>query len=157
MALRLALPSAIASNGLAPSSEAASASSIDAVPSGCHGVFFGASAAQASSLQNPRPALVFPFVIKAGMGIDDEYDEGALLTRGRTLEWVGFSQVRKRDRLSSCLCPRKPLRVQTLQWLEGICVDTNRITSPQLAFNFDGKGLIYNLTLEGSRISRIAR
>ena len=33
----------------------------------------------------------------------------------------------------------------------------NRIASPIVGFIFDGKGLMYNLTLEGSKISRITR
>jgi hypothetical protein len=42
--------------------------------------------------------------------------------------------------------PRQPERV-----------DTNSITSPIVGFIFDQKGLMYNLTLEGSKISRIDR
>jgi lipid-binding SYLF domain-containing protein len=39
----------------------------------------------------------------------------------------------------------------------GGSIDTNRITSPIVGFIFDGKGLMYNLTLEGSKISQIHR
>jgi lipid-binding SYLF domain-containing protein len=39
----------------------------------------------------------------------------------------------------------------------GGSIDTNRITSPIVGFIFDGKGLMCNLTLEGSKISRISR
>ena len=34
-------------------------------------------------------------------------------------------------------------------------IDTNSIRSPIIGFIFDQKGLMYNLTLEGSKISRI--
>jgi len=39
----------------------------------------------------------------------------------------------------------------------GGAVDTNSISSPLVGFIFDQKGLMYNLTLEGSKITRIAR
>jgi lipid-binding SYLF domain-containing protein len=39
----------------------------------------------------------------------------------------------------------------------GGSVDTNQITKPVIGFILDQKGLMYNLTLEGSKISRIDR
>ncbi len=39
----------------------------------------------------------------------------------------------------------------------GGAIDTNTIRSPVVGFIFDQKGLMYNLTLEGSKISRIYR
>ena len=36
-------------------------------------------------------------------------------------------------------------------------IDTNQIKRPVLGFILDQKGLMYNLTLEGSKISRISR
>ena len=39
----------------------------------------------------------------------------------------------------------------------GGSIDTSKIASPIVGFIFDGKGLMYNLTLEGSKISRIRR
>ena len=36
-------------------------------------------------------------------------------------------------------------------------VDTNQIKSPVIGFILDAKGLMYNLTLEGSKISRIRK
>jgi len=39
----------------------------------------------------------------------------------------------------------------------GGSIDTNKITSPVVGFILDPKGLMYNLTLEGSKISRIDR
>ena len=39
----------------------------------------------------------------------------------------------------------------------GGSIDTNTITSPVIGFILDPKGLMYNLTLEGSKISRISR
>ncbi len=39
----------------------------------------------------------------------------------------------------------------------GGSIDTDKITSPVIGFILDPKGLMYNLTLEGSKISRISR
>ena len=39
----------------------------------------------------------------------------------------------------------------------GGSIDTDKITSPVVGFVVDPKGLMYNLTLEGSKISRISR
>jgi lipid-binding SYLF domain-containing protein len=39
----------------------------------------------------------------------------------------------------------------------GRSIDTDKITSPVIGFILDPKGLMYNLTLEGSKISRISR
>ena len=39
----------------------------------------------------------------------------------------------------------------------GGSVDTNSIRKPVIGFILDQKGLMYNLTLEGSKISRISR
>ena len=39
----------------------------------------------------------------------------------------------------------------------GGSIDTNTLTSPVIAFNLDPQGLMYNLSLEGSKISRIRR
>ena len=41
--------------------------------------------------------------------------------------------------------------------LSNLAIDTDSITSPIVGFIFDQKGLMYNLTLEGSKISRIDR
>jgi lipid-binding SYLF domain-containing protein len=39
----------------------------------------------------------------------------------------------------------------------GGAIDTNTVRSPVVGFIFDQKGLMYNLTLEGSKITRIFR
>jgi lipid-binding SYLF domain-containing protein len=39
----------------------------------------------------------------------------------------------------------------------GESIDTNTLTAPIIAFVIDPQGLMYNLSLEGSKISRITR
>lgn len=123
--------------------------------------------------------LVFPSVVKAGMGFGGEYGEGALRRRGRTVAYfntvsasVGFQlgvQARTviilfmtEDALESFRRKRG--------WKVGVdgsvtlvtvgvggSIDTNQIKNPVIGFILDQKGLMYNLTLEGSKISRIDR
>ena len=123
--------------------------------------------------------LVFPTVLKAGMGIGGEYGEGALLTRQRTLEYyntvsasIGFQLgAQARSVIIVFMTPEALASFRRVDgWKVGVdgsvalvtvgvggSIDTSRITSPIVGFIFDGKGLMYNLTLEGSKISRIRR
>jgi len=123
--------------------------------------------------------LVFPTVYKAGFGIGGEYGEGALITRGRTIDYynlisasIGF-QLGAQAR-SIVIVFMTPEALESFRrvdgWKVGVdgsialinvgiggSIDTTRITNPIVGFIFDNKGLMYNLTLEGSKISRIYR
>ena len=123
--------------------------------------------------------LVFPTVIKAGIGIGGEYGEGSLLSRGRPTEYynmasasVGFQLGAQARSIIIVFMTEQALadfkRIDG--WKVGVdgsialinvgvggSIDTNRIASPVVGFIFDGKGLMYNLTLEGSKITRISR
>lgn len=123
--------------------------------------------------------LVFPSVVKAGFGLGGEYGEGALLIRERTVDYyniisasIGFQLgVQKRTVIIAFMTEAALDRFRrTRGWKAGVdgsvaivtlgvggSIDTNRITSPVVGFILDPKGLMYNLTLEGSKISRIHR
>jgi lipid-binding SYLF domain-containing protein len=123
--------------------------------------------------------LVFPSVVKAGFGFGGEYGEGALRIRGRTVDYyntlsasVGFQLgVQERSVIIMFMTPDALDQFrQTAGWKVGAdasvaiitvgiggSIDTNKITSPVVGFILDPKGLMYNLTLEGSKISRIRR
>lgn len=122
--------------------------------------------------------LVFPRIIKAGFWIGGEYGEGALRVRGRTVDYfntvsasIGF-QLGAQAR-SVVICFMTPGALDAFErangWKVGVdgsvavinvglgaSIDSSRIVDPVVAFIFDGKGLMYNLTLEGSKISRIS-
>ena len=122
--------------------------------------------------------LVFPTIIKAGIGIGAEYGEGALLVRGRTAGYynclsgsIGFQLGAQARSVVILFMTEEALAKfsRTDGWKVGIdgsvalitigaagSVDTDRITSPVVGFIFDGKGLMYNLTLEGTKISRMS-
>jgi lipid-binding SYLF domain-containing protein len=166
---------------IAPShrSEAASAAQIDADVRSTLEVFFEQVRGSRELVRNAAAVLVFPTVVKAGIGIGGEYGEGALLTRGRTLEY--YNTVAASFGLQFGAQARSVVIVFMTEealagfrrvdgWKIGVdgsvaiitvgvggSIDTTRISSPVVGFIFDGRGLMYNLTLEGSKISRIAR
>jgi lipid-binding SYLF domain-containing protein len=123
--------------------------------------------------------LVFPSVVKAGIGIGGEYGEGVLHVRGRTAGFyniisasVGFQfGAQARSVIVMFMTDTALAGFQrTDGWKVGVDgsvaiitigaggqIDTNSVRSPVVGFIFDQKGLMYNLTLEGSKISRISR
>jgi lipid-binding SYLF domain-containing protein len=178
-AVRLALLAVVAGIAPASRSEAASAARIDADVESTLREFFHHVRGSRGLVERSAAVLVFPSVIKAGMGIGGEYGEGALLTRGRTLEYyntvsasIGFQLGAQARSVIIVFMTEEALagfrRVHG--WKVGVdgsvalisvgvggSIDTSRIVSPIVGFIFDGRGLMYNLTLEGSKITRIAR
>jgi lipid-binding SYLF domain-containing protein len=123
--------------------------------------------------------LVFPTIVKAGFGIGGEYGEGALHIRGRTAGYyniisasIGFQFGAQARSVIIMFMTEAALAdfQRTDGWKVGVDgsiaivtvgaggqIDTNSIRSPVIGFIFDQKGLMYNLTLEGSKISRVQR
>ncbi|HMN37471.1 MAG TPA: YSC84-related protein [Hyphomicrobium sp.] len=123
--------------------------------------------------------LVFPSVVKAGMGIGGEYGEGVLFERGHPNTYyntvsasIGFQLGVQARSVIIMFMNRQALASfrRTDGWKVGVdgsiaiitvgaggSIDTSRITSPIVGFILDPKGLMYNLTLEGSKISRIRK
>ncbi len=123
--------------------------------------------------------LVFPTVVKAGMGIGGEYGEGALRVGGKTAGYyntisasIGFQLgAQARSVVIMFMTPGALANFRRIDgWRVGVdgsvaiitvgvggSIDSEKITSPVIGFIVDPKGLMYNLTLEGSKISRISR
>jgi lipid-binding SYLF domain-containing protein len=123
--------------------------------------------------------LVFPTIIKAGFGIGGEYGEGELQVRGQHAGYYNIAsasfgfQLGAQARTVIIMFMTEGALAQ-FQRTDGFkvgvdgsvavitvgaggAIDTNSVTRPVIGFIFDQKGLMYNLTLEGSKISRIAR
>lgn len=123
--------------------------------------------------------LVFPTIVKAGFWFGGEYGEGALRIRGRTVGYfdsvsASFGlQIGVQSR-SVVIMFMTPEALQNFRrkrgWKVGVdgsvaivtigaggSVDTNQINHPVIAFIFDEAGLMFNLTLEGTKISPIYR
>lgn len=85
--ISLALLAALSIVGPVQRSEAGSAAEIDSGVEATLKQFFWQVRGARELVAKSAAVLVFPSVIKAGMGIGGEYGEGALLARGRTLEY----------------------------------------------------------------------
>lgn len=177
--LSIALFALVAMVMSVPESHAASRREIDA---GVHETLdrFFYKVGGARELANKAVGiLVFPSIVKAGFGFGGEYGEGALLIHGRAVDYYntvsasfGFQiGVQERSVIIAFMTPEALNQFRrTAGWKVGVdgsiaiitvgiggSIDTNKITSPVVGFILDPKGLMYNLTLEGSKISRISR
>lgn len=176
-ALRLALV-VFAALTMAPASgHAASRAQIDAEVNDTLNRFF-AEVVNGRELANKAEALlIFPSIVKAGIGIGGEYGEGALHIRGRTAGYYniisasfGFQLgIQTRSVIIMFMTPTALAGFQARSgWEAGVdgsvalitvgaggAIDTNNVLDPIVGFVFNNKGLMYNLTLEGSKISRI--
>jgi len=130
-------------------------------------------------LKKAKGVLVFPWVFKAGIGIGGEYGEGALRIKDKTVDYystaaasIGFQLGGQKKTIILVFLDQDTLdrfragsgwkigadaSVAVLVVGVGGAVDTNTIKDPVVAFIFDQKGLMYNLTLEGAKITRIKR
>ncbi len=175
----LALASLSIVAAAAPRAEAASAREINSGVRETLDRFFSKVGGSHELASKSVGMLVFPSVVKAGIGIGGEYGEGALLIRGRTVDYyntvsasVGFQLGVQERSIIIAFMTQSALQQfrKTAGWKVGVdgsvaiitvgaggAIDTNKITSPVVGFILDPKGLMYNLTLEGSKISRIKR
>ena len=176
----LVLIALLAAVGSAGQAQAASAAEIEADINATLGRFYQTVGSSRELATKAEAVLVFPTVVKAGIGIGGEYGEGALrLKSGRTAGYyntisasIGFQLgAQARSVIIMFMTPHALASFQrTDGWKVGVdgsvtlvtvgaggAIDTNTIRSPVIGFIVGQKGLMYNLTLEGSKISRIAR
>jgi lipid-binding SYLF domain-containing protein len=128
-------------------------------------------------LQAARGVLVFPTVYKAGIGIGGEYGEGALLVGGQPVDYYstaaasfGFQLGAQAKSIIILFMQDEALRKfrESEGWKVGVdgsvaLVDmglgkelsSQTLQNPIVGFVFGQKGLMYNLTLEGSKFSRL--
>jgi lipid-binding SYLF domain-containing protein len=123
--------------------------------------------------------LVFPSVVKAGIGLGGEYGEGLLIVHQRPAGYYnlisasfGFQLGVQERSVIIMFMTKEALDAfdRRAGWKVGVdgsvaiitvgiggSIDTDKVTQPVIGFVIDQKGLMYNLTLEGSKISRIDR
>src|SRR5215210_5681548 len=164
---------------LAPRSEAASAVQIDANVDATLRSFESQIGGARELANKAAGILVFPSVVKAGIGFGGEYGEGLLIIRGRPGGYYnlisasfGFQLGVQARSIIIMFMTDEALAgfSRRAGWKIGVdgsvaivnlgvggSIDTDKITSPVIGFILDPKGLMYNLTLEGSKISRISR
>jgi lipid-binding SYLF domain-containing protein len=121
--------------------------------------------------------LMFPSIKKAGIGVGGEYGEGALRIGGKTVAYYstasasfGFQLGAQARRQLLVFLEKSALdKFRTSDnWEVGVDgsvtvvvvgaggqIDATKLNQPIVAFIFDSRGLMYNLALEGSKITRI--
>ena len=123
--------------------------------------------------------LVFPKVLKGGLVVGGEYGEGQLRVGGVPTRYyrlasasVGFQLgVQQKSVVILFMTPESLEHFRRSKgWKAGVDasvaiatlgagdqIDTETARKPVIAFVFSNKGLMYNLTLEGSRITPLGR
>ncbi|MDJ0939657.1 MAG: YSC84-related protein [Woeseiaceae bacterium] len=121
--------------------------------------------------------LVFPRVIKVGVGIGGETGEGALRVGDTTVDYYrttggsfGFQLGAQAKSIVVAFMTKESLDKfrNSSGWKVGIdgsvalvdigagkTIDTKNIKDPVVGFVFGSKGLMYNLTLEGSKFTKL--
>lgn len=121
--------------------------------------------------------LIFPRVIKVGVGVGAETGEGALRVGGRTVDYyrttsgsVGFQLGAQAKSIVIAFMTTESLNKfrESSGWKVGVdgsvalidigagkTIDSNNIKDPVVGFVFGSKGLMYNLTLEGSKFTKL--
>jgi len=121
--------------------------------------------------------LVFPRVIKVGLGFGAETGEGALMVNGAVEDYyrttagsfglqagaqaksvvIAFmtEDSLNKFRTSSGWKAGVDGSVALIDLGVGKTIDTNNIKDPVVGFIFGSKGLMYNLTLEGSKFTKL--
>jgi lipid-binding SYLF domain-containing protein len=130
-----------------------------------------------SFLEGAKGVLVFPTVLKAGVGFGGEYGEGALRIEGKTVDYYNTmaasfglqfggqaktiilvfldADALKRFRDSEGWKVGVDGSVALVTLGAGGAIDTTKMKEPIVGFVLGQKGLMYNLTLEGSKFNKM--
>jgi lipid-binding SYLF domain-containing protein len=128
-------------------------------------------------LKAAKGVLVFPKIVKAGLGVGGEYGNGALLIGGKPVAYyntaaasIGFQIGAQAKSVILCFMQESALKKfrASSGWEVGVdgsvaivdvgagkSVNTTNLKDPIVGFVFDQKGLMANLTLEGSKFTKI--
>lgn len=121
--------------------------------------------------------LVFPRVVKIGIGIGGESGEGVLRVGGQTVDYyrtsagsIGLQLGAQARSIIIVFMTKDSLQKfrDSSGWKVGIdgsvafidmgggkTIDSQNVRDPVVGFIFGSKGLMYNLNLEGSKISKL--
>ncbi len=129
--------------------------------------------------QKAAGMLVFPSVVKAGIGVGGEYGEGALLIGGKPVAYYNIAAAsiglqlgaQARSEIILFMTENALSKFRASEgWKAGVdgsialvtvgtggSIDTETAKKPIIGFIFSNKGLMANLTFEGSKITKIDR
>ena len=180
MNLRMPAALLVASLVLVPlAGRGATAEETDARVRGALGELYKTSAAAKELAARARGTLVFPRVIKGGLGIGAGYGKGALLVGEHTVAYyniasasVGFQLGVQEQSVVLLFMTDAALAkfrdgkgwkagvngsVAIANFGAGESIDTETARKPIVGFVFSNKGLMYNLALEGAKITRLRK
>ena len=165
--------------GLALPTHAASRQEIDVYVDEALDTFRKHTSAGAALASRARGMLVFPKVYKAGFGIGGEYGEGALRVGGRNIAYystaaasIGLQAGAQRKSQIILFMTDAALNkfraskgweigvdgsVALADMGAGEAIDSQTLKQPIIGFIFSNEGLMFNLNLEGSKITPIVR
>ena len=141
--------------------------------------FYGLSEKNKYLADNAAAVLVFPSITKAGVGVGGEHGDGALLQNGKTTGYYSISgasigltlgvsrhsqvilfqtpQARDKFLNSKDWSLGADASVAVVKKGVGGTYDTQTLSKPVLAFVFGEKGLMGDASLQGAKISKIAK
>jgi lipid-binding SYLF domain-containing protein len=130
-------------------------------------------------LKKAKGVLIFPEVIKAGLGVGGEYGEGSLRINGSTVDYyntaaasIGLQFGAQMKTVILVFLDAAALdkfrnsdgwevgvdgSVALVEFGAGKDINSANINDPVVGFVISNKGLMYNLTLEGSKISKLKK
>jgi len=130
-------------------------------------------------LQKAKGVLVFPTIFKAGVVIGGDYGEGALRIDGKTVDYyssasasiglqlgaqnrtviIVFLEQAALDRFRASTGWKAGVdgSVALVEWGAGASLDTVKMSDPIVGFIFGNEGLMFNLSLEGSKFTKLVR
>lgn len=165
--------------GHSPVANAASKQELDAKVQEAIQALYDKSSAAKKLAGRAAGMLVFPTVLKAGIGVGGEYGEGALLVGGNTVDYyntvaasIGF-QLGAQSKTQVILFMTEDALDQfraSEGWEVGLDgsvaianfgaggqIDSKTVKEPVIGFVLSNKGLMYNLSLEGAKITKIKK
>lgn len=123
--------------------------------------------------------LVFPRALRAGLGVGAETGEGVLRVNGKTVDYfritsgsLGLQAGAQARSIVICFMTQNALddfqnsngwrvgvdgSVALIDVGAGKTIDSQNVRDPVVGFIFNSSGLMANLTLEGTRFTRISR
>jgi len=162
-----------------PNADAASKTEINAKVKATLTTFYSQVGSGRELAGKASAILVFPEVFKAGFLVGGEYGEGAMLEHGKTTGYystasasIGLQLGAQMKSQIIMFMTRSALRKfkSSKGWKAGVDgsvalvtvgaggnVDSNTLKDPIIGFIFSNKGLMYNLTFEGSKITKITK
>jgi len=164
---------------LGPAAGAATAQVIDARADAALERFYEQVDAGRALAREANGLLIFPRVIKAGFFFGGEYGEGALRVDGETVQYYSVAAgsfglqlgAQAKVQILMFMTPESLSDFRASDgWEIGVdgnvalvkvgtggSVNTNNVKQPVIGFVLTDRGLMYDLSLKGAKISRIER